>query len=550
MGERAAPITLAPIAKYAPKKINKNEPPVRRWYVYPINGLLSSCHATRRITPFTNGARSDGLLLRHWRREQETAKSVTEDIGMVDGQDQDGANNQNSTPDYPFAKYNLQVEGPKYNMEQYEENLKSEDWTKEETDYLIELYSDHFGKWPVIVDRYEFVFPISEVRPDGEPVAKAKDRTMEDLKARFYEVSAKMMAVHTPVTTMTAKEFETHQVMLKFNPVQEAARKSHLEPLLRRSREEKKEEEYLVSELRRIVLGQDRLVAELKEVRERLDHSLTKETSGAQTYESSQELHQLFQKLVNQDKNKKRRPTHDGGGESSPANGGPSGSHSNTGGANGNMNSQKRGSIAQVGPEGPRIVSPREEVRFGVTSHDRLTSGATLRSDKLAKIRAGKSVAQTQKIASLLAEVEVPLDLQMPTVRVCGAMERLVGKINLLLDARRVREKEENELAIARQKRGLDADADADADADGEVDIEPAMSQAQGQEQGDAEGEDVEMAEAGGADGEGEAEVEGDTTVKAEEIAGQEVSLAALRNGKRSASVMSTSSASSKRRKG
>ncbi len=510
--------------------------------------MLSSCHATRRITPFTNGARGDGLLLRHWRREHETAKPVAEDIGMADGQDQDSGNNQQSTPDYPFAKYNLQVEGPKYNMEQYEENLKSDNWTKEETDYLIELYSDHFGKWPIIVDRYEFVFPISEVRPDGEPVAIAKDRTMEDLKARFYEVSAKMMAVHTPVTTMTAKEFEMHQVMLKFNPVQETTRKSHLEPLLRRSREEKKEEEYLVSELRRIVLGQDRLVAELKEVRERLDHSLTKEISGAQTYESSQELHQLFQKLVNQDKNKKRRPTHDGGAESSPANGGPSGSHSNTGGASGTMNSQKRGSIAQVGQEGPRIVSPREEARFGVTSHDRLTSGATLRSDKLAKIRAGKSVAHTQKIASLLAELEVPLDLQMPTVRVCGAMERLVGKINLLLDARRVREKEENELAIARQKRGLDADADADAD--GEVDLEPATAQPQGQEQGDAEGEDVEMAEAGGADGEGEAELEGDTTVKAEESAGQEVPSAASRNGKRSASVMSTSSASSKRRKG
>lgn len=464
---------------------------------------------------------------------------------MAESQEQAFTNNQQSTPDYPFAKYNLQVKGPTYNEEQYERNLKSDNWTKEETDYLIDLYADYYGKWPVIIDRYDFMLPTSKVEADGDPLPKAIHRTMEDLKARFYEVSAKMMAVHTPVTIMTAKEYEIHEIMLKFNPDQETTRKSHLEPLLRRSREEKKEEEYLVSELRRIVLGQDRLVAELKDVRERLDHSLTKETSGLQTYESSQELHQLFQKLVNQDKNKKRRLTQDGGVELSPASGGPSGSHSNIGGANGTTNSQKRGSLAQVGSEGLRVVSPREEPRFGVTSHDRLTSGVILRSDKLAKIRAGKSAAQTQKIASLLVELEVPLDLQMPTVRVCGAMERLLGKINLLFDARKVREKEENELAIAKQKRGLDADAE------GEVDVEPATEQAPNREHRDVEGEDMEMveAEADGVDGEGEVDQEVDTTVHAEETAGSEVQYAASVNGKRSASVMSSSSASSKRRK-
>eukprot|EP01053_Blabericola_migrator_P010882 Blabericola_migrator_1__10881@NODE_627_length_7181_cov_106_322322_g458_i0_p2_GENE_NODE_627_length_7181_cov_106_322322_g458_i0NODE_627_length_7181_cov_106_322322_g458_i0_p2_ORF_typecomplete_len460_score70_30SANT_DAMP1_like/PF16282_5/8_7e20_NODE_627_length_7181_cov_106_322322_g458_i029444323 len=63
--------------------------------------------------------------------------------------------------------------------------ITSPDWTKEETDYLMEIALDLDLRWPVIYDRYQW-------SPSSPTQHTAHARDMEDLKHRFYSVCSQM----------------------------------------------------------------------------------------------------------------------------------------------------------------------------------------------------------------------------------------------------------------------------------------------------------------------------------------------------------------------
>ncbi|KAB8606228.1 hypothetical protein FH972_025858 [Carpinus fangiana] len=437
-GERQPPIPIVAAPKQYKAKLQKSNENVR-W----------------RETSFVNPARRDALQLKHWVRTILDAPAVQPPTQTIpapptgEGEKPEAEQDTSETPaitthdakptppqtdEYRFTQYNLQADPPKYTDEEYSTHLVNSRWSREETDYLMELYKDFYGKWPLIVDRWEFQ-PVTKVEPgtsESESLQSAS-RSMEDLKSRFYEISAKIMAVRTPVSNMTAAEFEDHEKMIKFNPEAEAKRKRAADTLQHRSAEDRKEEEYLVAELRRIWNHQDRFAAQLKELRERLDHSLTDDKGQAGSFSTHAEIFALYQKVVaNHDKNRKRRP--DGSGNTaSPAN-------AASGRGNENAAQLKRQSTGGQGASGPshRQLGPRQEQRFGVTTvQERNTPGVAFRSDKLAKIRQAKSQAQTKKIADVLAELGVPEVIQMPTDSVTVAMESLVAKVHLLLEARK-----------------------------------------------------------------------------------------------------------------
>ncbi|KAJ7682622.1 hypothetical protein DFH06DRAFT_1278180 [Mycena polygramma] len=106
---------------------------------------------------FKNGARTDSLRLKHWTKA--TADPDAE---------------------YPFAKYNVQRPKYTYTDEEYT-LLLSEDkeWTKEETDYLMNLVHEYDTRWYVIQDRYDY--------PGGG------QRSMEDIKDRYCAVARKLV---------------------------------------------------------------------------------------------------------------------------------------------------------------------------------------------------------------------------------------------------------------------------------------------------------------------------------------------------------------------
>nr|POE78235.1 swr1-complex protein 4 [Quercus suber] len=364
--------------------------------------------------------RSDNLQLRRWQRIASAGEPLVTD---------------------KFSKYNVQVDAPLYDAETYEKHLTHADWTREETDHLIGVYKECNGKWPVVIDRYTF----------------GQDRTMEDLKARFYSVSATMLSINTPITSMTAPEYNLYETLSNFNPRQETSRKKLAEGHLYRRQNEVDEETVLLGELQRIMLSQANLDSEREELRRRLDHPLA--STSSYQYGTSQALTTLWQQFLAQDRLKKTQrlrptgnPAYDGFTGATPTS---AKARDSTAGlpdaTNASGRRPTRDSLPSATPQTtlPVDLSKANMVRFGVLqAQDKLPSGVTFASDKLTKPRIAKSTIQTDKIAAILTHIGIPDLIPLPTPAVVDQFDTIMGKVHALLDLRKLAEKEEQELRV------------------------------------------------------------------------------------------------------
>lgn len=421
-------------------------------YQLQLHGLISS---PREETPFSNSARKDSLILRHWRRKGDTANiaglpATPADSNAASEMDQDDKAT-NATGDSHFAKYNVRVERPRYTHEQYLTHLESEDWTEDETDYLMNLVTDFDLRWILVGDRYDYQ-PTAQTQGLADSTAitpPVKLRTMEDLKARYYTVAAKAMVLHNPLSSMSSFEFDSYEKMTKFDPARETQRKRYAEQLMQRTDEEKYEEEMLLKELSRIVSNQEKLFNERKALYERLEAPPTTSRDAYSTtmYQSSQGLTQLMQNLLTQNKNKelekkdKRRSTMGAGDVSDIQNSDRNQRHSLGG-------SQDKRYPPQTGSN-HRQISRADREKYGITyPQERLTGGVQFRHERVTKAGQAKSGAQTTKIGQALSELNVPSRLLMPTVKVVAEYERLIEGIKTLLEVRKVSEKVDGEIRV------------------------------------------------------------------------------------------------------
>lgn len=171
--------------------------------------------------PFINEARNDNLQLYHWQRVDTLDKGEP----------------------YPFAKFNKVIDIPTFTDEQYEKYFKVENWTLEETRHLFDVCKRFDIRWPIVHDRF-----------DRE---KYGLRSMEDLKERFYAITAELALLKDP-----------NSEPICFDADHERRRKEQLIKQWNRSRDEVKEEENLLADLKK-------LEARKKE-RERKAHDLQK----------------------------------------------------------------------------------------------------------------------------------------------------------------------------------------------------------------------------------------------------------------------------------
>ena len=474
------------------------------------------------MTPFTNPAREDGLVLRHWRRKRDpnaTAPLVTPTDGNELEPTTSDSKSSQTESEYYFAKFNVKVKGPKYDDAQYKEHLHSEDWSRDETDYLVNLVLDYDLRWVVIADRYDYQPTTTKdgIEPSTALIPATKKRTMEDMKARYYDVAAKIMALNRPVSSMSAAEFDLHEKMTKFNPHQETTRKQLADALLSRSLDEIKEEEILLGELKRIVNNEEKFLQERKELYDRLESPHTSGTTPL--YQSSHELADLMKLLLSADKSKKRRLLLGPGdpASSSPAIGSSGQNFSGgrdvrdghrdsiSGGPSAKKNSISNPSNNTNTTNAHRPLTPKEEAKYGLTHHERLTSGVLFRHDKVVKLGQAKSNVQASKISAALTELRIPPRLVMPTARVCAEYERLIAAIHTLLDVRKVREKVEGEIrvreVVREEREGKESGGTGDGEDGGEGDG------AEGEGEGVEKEEQVETPQPG--EGEAEAEAEG-----------------------------------------
>ncbi|KAG9525020.1 hypothetical protein KCV07_g1517, partial [Aureobasidium melanogenum] len=450
MGERAPPIAMIqvqPKYKQRPRRSHRVAP----W----------------EWAAFNNQAREDGLTLHHWQRKhtpkprpQTEQQPQTESEADVEKQPEP----EPQEKDYQYAKYNVQVETPSYDQTLYDAQLQDPDWSKEETDYLVETVRDYGQKWPVVIDRYEYLPQPAE---DGAEVPEPKSRSMEDLKARYYTVSAKVLANHTPISSMTGPQYNLYSTLTSFNPVQETSRKKLAEGHLYRTQLEVDEENVLLAELQRIMINQQQLENERKEIRDRLEYPSTSNTAAGQ-YSTSQQLGQLFQQLLQADRMKKDRRLKalgDTPGSGPPTSAqlqsaaGASGHRDSISSATGARKAGGRDSIAGGSSSGldptARALTPHAAHRYFVTQHDRLSSGVSFASDRLHRARSAKSMIQTEKISAILNHLRIPDIIPLPTQRVIEDFEKLMQKVHVLLDMRKVADKEEQEIRVKEAEKKI-----------------------------------------------------------------------------------------------
>lgn len=406
--------------------------------------------------------------------------------------EEDEAKQPRINKEYQYAKYNVQVEVPTYDDDLYRSQLQDTDWTKEETDYLVNTIKDFGQKWPVVVDRYDFHPTKSENGSSMQP----KERSMEDLKHRYYNISAKILAHSTPISSMNAQQYTLYSNLQAFNPAHEKQRKSLVNGHITRQQDEVNEETVLLAELQRIMINQQQLENERRDIRERLEFPISTSNASNAQYSSSAALGTLFQQLLQADRMKKDRkfknvPDMPNNPTPSSAQGGPSSAVTASGAHRDSITSttqpaRKGGRDSLAGPnsDGTRPLNAQSEQRYFITHHDRLSSGVSFASDKLHKPRNAKSAIQSERIAAVLAHLQIPEIIPVPTQKVVEDFERLMQKVTALLDMRKVAEKEEHEIRVRNAEKGIKGEKDAGAGVS--VKEERRMSAVAAQEHGAA----------------------------------------------------------------
>lgn len=216
----------------------------------PTDMALKNKRSSGRATPwvwrgFTSSARPDGLTLYHW--VQATDRSA----------------------DYKFARFNKSVPVPTYTAEEYEEHLKGwaaartrcgaprvraqpcaslrvssdGEWSKQATDKLMELARQFDLRFIVMHDRWV-----------------GHKCTVEDLKARYYDVAGKMANVRlseqragkAPPSGERPVAVDDPLLTFKFDKAHEVERKATYEALYHRDRRQVDEELKLLEQAREI----------------------------------------------------------------------------------------------------------------------------------------------------------------------------------------------------------------------------------------------------------------------------------------------------------
>ena len=178
-------------------------------------------HVTFQWQEFTNPCRKDDLKLYHWVKCYKNATS-----GAVTPAEKG----------YPFEKYNKKVPIFRYDDDEWH-HLIAEDsnWSREETDYLLDMVESLDMRWFAIADRYDF---------PGAP-----KRELEDIKGRYYSIARQLL-----LGREGSRDAVANHVLIKhpYNPTAERDRKRGIELIMNRSPDEDAEEDAILAEAAKI----------------------------------------------------------------------------------------------------------------------------------------------------------------------------------------------------------------------------------------------------------------------------------------------------------
>ncbi|SPO24929.1 related to SWC4 - component of the Swr1p complex [Ustilago trichophora] len=218
-----------------------------------------------RWTPFLNSAREDtqiddetpeinhGLILHHWAPARSDAASTTAEDADLETK-------------YQYSEFNTNSGVYSYSNDEYIQHLRDDDWTKEETDYLMDLCAAYDLRFVVIHDRYDWASAQTTylAGSSSAPLQSAKERSMEDLKARYYAICRRLIR-----SRISSDDVETRQVLLAtyaFDKQREVERKKAVARLYTRTPDQLAEEEALYVEIRRIEQNEAKYASEREEL--------------------------------------------------------------------------------------------------------------------------------------------------------------------------------------------------------------------------------------------------------------------------------------------
>ncbi|CAH1772728.1 unnamed protein product [Owenia fusiformis] len=200
---------------------------------------------------FTVPSRKDGAIFHHWRRIADEGK------------------------DYPFARFNKSVDVPTYSDAEYQQHLHDDSWSRAETDHLFEMAKRFDLRFIVMYDRWN--------------KDKFPNRSVEDLKERYYHIQNTLVKARAPVGT--------DPKVRVYDGDHERRRKDQLNKLFIRTTEQVEEEQMLVAELKKIELR--------KKEREKKTQDLQKLITAADTNAESRRIERKTtkKKILPQTKN-------------------------------------------------------------------------------------------------------------------------------------------------------------------------------------------------------------------------------------------------------
>ncbi|KAJ7498745.1 hypothetical protein FB451DRAFT_8701 [Mycena latifolia] len=377
--------------------------------------------------PFKNGARTDSLQLNHWAKASADPDA-----------------------EYPFAKYNVQPATYTYSQDEYTRFLLDDEWTKDETDYLMNIVREYDTRWYVIQDRYEY--------PGGV------ERSMEDLKDRYCSVCRKLIRNRPWAGDENSKTLLMSS--FGFDKDREVLRKKYVASLENRTPEQIAEEEALYMEIKRLEQNERRF----KRERDDLLRTIAGIESGLpDIVEDEMQLNGL----ILDTKRSKKKGAADLDSPSTPL-------------------------LSAVIPKRPQTAkNTAYDLQHCITRTDLppLTSTtkaahqpAYLRSFKLPFPRS----AIAPKVTQALVELGVShTRLVMPTQGNIALLEALMDATASLVETKKVVDKAEYDIQVLKARLGMQGPAkveEVDGTADG-MDVDDG-NDAEGEVDGEGEGED------------------------------------------------------------
>lgn len=193
---------------------------------------------------FRNPARRDDLTLSHWIPQAEQ-RHLEHEAGPSAEE-----HSQAAPRIYRFADLNTSSGVYAYSNDEYHQHLRDDDWTKEETDHLMDLCHAYDLRFVIIADRFHW--------PGG------RERSMEDLKARYYAICRRL--VRSRISTEDVEQRSQLLLTYSFDRNREVERKKHVARLFSRTPQQLAEEEALYVEARRLEQNEAKFAAEREEL--------------------------------------------------------------------------------------------------------------------------------------------------------------------------------------------------------------------------------------------------------------------------------------------